>query len=248
MNSPTIDSLLQKRKTRRIDDSGNPESARRRLPISKLIAENFSVFDQLRLHLFHPDKFADYYATSKRARKLVDCLADLGWICTAGITPKWWITSELSQELRWYLQGGWLEEYAYCAHLAAGAEEAYYGQKIEWRVGEVLGNNEIDVLARKGDVLSFTSCKSIQSEQKAGMATAITRFLTEADYWDTHFANNQGRVLLVVTADFIDEIRNSRHRYPMVLARASVMSVDVLGLEDLAWERLVEKVAQHWMA
>jgi len=145
-----------------------------------------------------------------------------------------------------YIKGGWLEEYVYCAHVQAGVDEASYGQAVEWRVGDVIGNNEIDVIARRGDKLSFTSCKTQDPYLLAGSTKQITGFLTEVDYWDTHFADNSGKLLLVVTADFIDEMKQNRHRYPLIYARASVLNIDVIGLEDLAWERIVCRVEKHW--
>ncbi|MBK6744821.1 MAG: hypothetical protein IPG66_18450 [Hydrogenophilales bacterium] len=70
--------------------------------------------------------------------------------------------------------------------------------------------------------------------------------LTETDYWNIHFADDQGRALLVVTADFLDEMHNNRPRYPQLLARATILEVTLAGLETLRWERLVEMIEKHW--
>lgn len=242
----SIDGLLAERKTRRIGNHGKHEGAYQRLDISKLIAKNFEGFDAVRTHLMHPAQFRSIRHPSKDVATMISLLSDLGWVKASSSAHTWKLTDDLDVDVRWYLQGGWLEEYVYCAHVKAGVDEAFYGQRVEWTVGEVFGKNEIDVVARRGDVLSFTSCKTQHPEQKQGVATALTRFLTEADYWDTHFADNRGKVLLVVTADFIDEMHRNKHRYPTVLARASILDVEMVGLEDIRWEKLVDRIDAHW--
>lgn len=244
-NDISIDELLAQRKTRRVGNNGSHADALRRLDISKLLAKNFEGFHTLRNHLLHADRFHSIRRPSRQVTSAIGLLKDLGWVRPAHHPGTWALASDLSADIRWYLQGGWLEEYVYCASLEAGADEAFYGQPVEWQVGDVTGKNEIDVIARRGDTLSFTSCKT-QHPHKQGAATALLSFLTEADYWDTHFADNKGKVLLVVTADFIDEIEQNRHRYPVILARASILDVEMIGLEDLGWERLVERINEHW--
>lgn len=238
----TIESLLARRNARRSGETKNKERARKWDQESKFLAEHFLWFDQLRAHLFHPHHFPTFDANAKTGA-ILRHLEALGWIERTGV--KTWSVTE-DPDIRSYLSGGWLEEYAFLAHEAAGADEVYFGQEIEWRVGDVVGKNEIDVIARRGDVLSFTSCKTIQADKTQGHMAQLRGFVTETDYWNIHFADDQGRALLVVTADFIDELNGNAHRYPQLMARASILNVTVAGLESLAWPRLVESIKAHW--
>jgi len=241
----SIDELLERRNTKKVGQAKKHDEAKSRLEISKLIAENYEGFNVLRKHLIHPKSQPKIVDSSRQVKFVINTFADLGWIaqeknCT------WRFTKGTDSKEFAFVKGNWLEEYVFCAHLQAGVDEASYGQEIEWQVGDVTGKNEIDVIARRGDRLSFTSCKAKSPFLSQGATTEISGFLAEVDYWDTHFSNNQGKLLLVITADFIDEMQNNRHRYPQVVARASILNVDMIGLEDLGWDRLVGKICQHW--
>lgn len=238
----TVESLLARRNARCSGETKNKEKARLRGQETKFLVENFLWFDRLRAHLYHPDHFP-IFDVSAEASDLTRRLENLNWIERTGVRT-WAVTED--SNIRSYLSGGWLEEYAFLAHEAAGADEVYFGQEIEWRVGDVLGKNEIDVIARRGDVLSFTSCKTIQADKSQGHMAQLRGFVTETDYWNIHFADDRGRALLVVTADFIDELNGNAHRYPQLMARASILNVTVAGLESLAWPRLVESIKAHW--
>lgn len=242
MDSSTIDNLLSKRKARRIGETGDKELARSRSSVSRFLAEHFTAYDRLRGHLLHPEHFP-IYETASACDEITQYLEDLYWINRTGVRT-WTLKDDF--EIRSYLSGGWLEEYAFLAYEAAGTDEVYFGQKIEWKVGSVVGKNEIDVIARRGDTLSFTSCKTIQTGKTQGHMAQLRNFLTEADYWDIHFAGDNGRALLIVTADFIDEMSGNSHRYPQLMARASILDVSVAGLESLAWAKLVQLIKEHW--
>lgn len=238
----TINSLLNKRKTRLIGRHGNQFLAKKRLMASRFIAENYVNFDILRNHLFHP-KHNPVIKNPRKIKRVIQFLKKQGWIINKG-ENKWTVNSKA--KINTYLSGGWLEELVYFAHLEAGCDEAYFGQTVQWRVNEVVGQNEIDVIARRGNVLSFTSCKTIGAYKSSKHMSQLRKFLTETDYWNIHFANDQGRALLVVTADFIDELRNHQHRYPQLLSRSTILDVTVLGLERLKWPLLVEAIDSHW--
>ncbi len=239
-----IDNLLSRRQTKRAGISGNAVQANDRIELSKFLAEHFVAFDPLRNHLFHPEHAHTLgEAETQSAKRVLKRLHDLNWIVPGKYRT--WRPTNLGDS-RAYLSGGWLEELAFCAHEAAGVDEASFGQEVEWRVNDVTGKNEIDVIARRGELLSFTSCKTIQPQKSQGKNTTLRGFLTETDYWNIHFANDEGRALLVVTADFYDEMRRNQHRYPELLARASILEVSLIGLEELHWDRLVERVHQHW--
>jgi hypothetical protein len=241
----SVDELLAKRNTARIGKFGSHEVALKNLELSKLIANNYEGFNTIRKHLIHSRDLPSISRPTKNVLSAIDLLSDLGWIKPNG-AGRWLFTGDTAGKEFAYIKGNWLEEYVYCAHIHAGVDEAFYGQEIEWNVGDVVGKNEIDVIACRGNKLSFTSCKTQNPFPSNGTTNHITGFLTEVDYWDTHFAEGKGRLLLAVTADFIDEMENNRHRYPLVVARASVLNVDLIGLENLRWDKLTEKIEQHW--
>jgi hypothetical protein len=174
---------------------------------------------------------------------VTDRLACLGWIERQG-SHGWTIPD--ASGMRPYLNGGWLEELVFCAYQAAGVDEACYAQKVEWEVNGIIGRNEIDVMARRGDLLSFASCKTIGSATGQLPIDKARHFLTEADYWNIHFADDHGRAMLVLSADLVDELRGNRHRYPSLLARASILEVALTGLEQFEWDALVSAIRAHW--
>ena len=237
----TIDQLLAQHDARRGKKAGDKQAAHARAEHSRFIAKHFVLYDHLRAHLFHPHQHP-IVAFSQQENHLPEYFHKLGWIKPAG-NQRWRVSND--DDIRVYLSGGWLEELVFLAHEAAGADEVYFGQDIEWTVNNIHGKNEIDVIARRGDVLSFTSCKAIRPEKSAAHMEQLRGFLTETDYWNIHFANDKGRALLVVTADFMDEY-NKSHRYPSLAARAFVLCVDMAGLEQMQWDRLVQAIEQHW--
>lgn len=244
MQPITIDSLLRQRQARRSGRKSSAEAARSRLDQSKYLADNFATYDKLRAHLFHPRDFP-YIQSPEYSDAVASTLEGLSWIERTGANT-WALTA--NGEIRTYLSGGWLEEYAFLAVEAVGADEAYYGQEIEWQVDNVKGKNEIDVIARRGSVLSFISCKTIQVNKSQGHMAQLRGFVTETNYWNQHFANDQARALLIVTADFVDELRGNACRYPQLVARASILDVSIASFEDLSWEKLTKAVSDHWGA
>jgi hypothetical protein len=44
----------------------------------------------------------------------------------------------------------------------------------------------------------------------------------------------------------VDEEQGLKQRYPQLLARASILHVDVSGYEELEWNRLLETIENHW--
>ena len=157
----TIDELLAQRDVRRGDKTGDKQLARSRAVHSQFIAKNFEVFERLRAHLFHPHHHP-IFTLAQTAQALTAYFEQIGWIKPAG-NQRWRISNDDS--IRVYLSGGWLEELVFLAHEEAGADEVYFGQEIYWVVNGIEGKNEVDVLARRGDVLSFTSCKAIRPDK-----------------------------------------------------------------------------------
>jgi hypothetical protein len=143
----------------------------------------------------------------------------------------------------WVLAGLWLESYIHSAIIEAGADESLFNQKIEWMVDDVRGINEIDVLARKGNQLIMVSCKAVKPPPDDGRATELREYLFEAHYWNLHFANQTGKAALVTTADLIAEHpKGDVERFPPLTKQAEILDVVLIGVEDLEWDRLVERL------
>lgn len=238
----TIASLLAPHHTYLTDHTGDKSQARTRAPLTRLLAARYPAWDSLRRHLFEP-----HHHPSLRRNEGVMALAkqleQQGWIVRS--QPGCYQTADLCNEDSVYLRGGWLEEYAWLAYEAAGCDEVYFAQKVRWHVGEVAGENELDVIARRGKQLSFASCKSLKP-----MATAnhdkLRDFSNELLSWDMHFSATEAKTLLITTADLLDETRHRTERFPTIKTRAQVYDMDVLGLEDMAWHRFVQAVDLHW--
>ena len=222
--------------------SGDVTKAQGRLELTRFLVDHFEEFDEIRHHLFHPHQHRTVLNPSK-ANAIIKFLLDQGWIKSSG-DNSWVLISDA--DLRLYLAGGWLEELAYFAHKEAGADEIYFGQKVLWEVNGVTGHNEIDVIARRGEVLSFTSCKTIGTVKSPKHTSQLRQFITETDYWNIHFADDKGKALLIVTADFIDELNDKQHRYPQLLSRSTILDVSIAGLESLRWSSLVKTINEHW--
>jgi len=149
---------------------------------------------------------------------------------------------------RRFMTGGWLEELAWLAAVEAGADEAYYSQLVGWDVDGYSGENEIDVIFRKGERLGFVSCKALRSslassdrKHRARMMDAVH----EADNLADHFGEPGERVGVLVTTDLFDEDSGSA-RYEALMGKAAVLDVRVIPLEDIGWNRLVD-VMQYLM-
>ena len=153
-----------------------------------------------------------------------------------------------SMDARRFVTGGWLEELAWLAAMEAGADEAYYSQMIGWEVKGYTGENEIDVIFRRGDRLGFVSCKALRStltssdrKHRARMMDAVH----EADNLADHFGRPGERVGVLVTTDLFDDESGSP-RYEALMGKAAVLDVRIIPLEDMAWQQLVG-IMRHLM-
>lgn len=244
-SSSSIEGLLGRRGARLHGSGGNQALARKRADVSRLLAHGYEAWDRLRSHLFNPQDHPRLMA-SEATRVLASKLMARGWIKPASRDGSTWGLDQADEDTERYLRGGWLEEYVWLAHLEAGCDEACFGQQVEWTVDTVIGRNEIDVIARRGEVLSFTSCKCVKPRH-ASHNERLREFINEVGYWDWHFADREARGLLVTTADLLDEMQHNAARYPTLMARAKVLDVGMAGLEHLGWERLVQSVRAHWL-
>ncbi|SDH79984.1 hypothetical protein SAMN05421742_11333 [Roseospirillum parvum] len=167
-----------------------------------------------------------------RARNLVSC-------------PQPWA--------RAYLTGAWLEEFAALAARAGGADEVFFSQRVAWWASSRPADggprkriNEIDVIARRGGVLSFTSCKALTPIYDGADRQHIRDSMLEADYWRSHFLGGDGRAVLLVATDLIDEVRQNRPRCPGLFDVARVVEVDFLGSDLPGFEAVAEAYRRHW--
>lgn len=178
-------------------------------------------------------------------RRLLDRMVSAGLIIRSGRKGSYSFRSPAAKR---YLTGGWLEELGWLAMVAAGADEACFGQQIEWNLDGHQGRNEIDVIGRRGNILSFVSCKTAAARHRGDRRTTakFTDFLHETHYWDLHFAAGDARAMLLVTTDLIDEAKGDRPRSELLFTRATVLDVDLIGRDAFDWSRLVNAMRDHW--
>jgi hypothetical protein len=248
MNS--IESLLKRRNAWLKSIHGDEKIAEAHSVLSRLIAENYDVFEKLRDHYF---KATDAYVRRDNADPEPE--PDYGAEFIAEFTKHHMIhktehgTWVCDVKSRRYLSGGWLEELAWLAAMEAGADEASFGQVIGWEVKGFTGENEIDLIARKDDRLCFVSCKAFRSDldmhdrkQRHRLMDAVH----EADNLADHFGRNGEKVAVLVTTDLYDEIKDSP-RYLALMGKAAVLDVRIIALEELTWEKLVQALRDLWI-
>lgn len=243
----SIKSLFARRNTQLLGESGDKSLALSRLDLSKMLARSYKSYNSLRLHLESQSDRRDARKYEKNAEitEIIKELINRDYIKKIARDQYKYI----NHDARSYLAGGWLEEYIFCAMLETDPDEVLYQQKVQWQVGEVEGKNEIDVMARKGDILSLISCKASHWNYRShiqGDRDKLKMFLLETDYWDTHFSDGNGRAVLVVTQDLIDEANNHKKRSPTIFARADILNVDIVSLDFFQWDMLVDRLKKHW--
>lgn len=209
----------------------DPERSR----LTKRIAAEYSSFEDLRDALLErrPVCLRDIHTP------LLCLISNIGFAERVGET---WLAT--GAEARRYLSGGWLEEYVSLAVAELGAEEVYTSQKVQWRVKDFLGENEIDVLARFGDTVFMCSCKTLKSSLEANnvrMRERLMQSLHEADNLADHFTPSGGVVALAVTTDLFDE-ETDGHRYQQLHGKAAALGVHLITLEHMPWPRLLERL------
>jgi Domain of unknown function (DUF1887) len=242
MESHSIESLLKRRNAWLKSIHGDEKKARERAQLLQIIAQRYADFEKLRDHYF---KTTDAYTRRDNAdidpepTDNLDLVAafrenQLIHMCEYG----YWICDVSSKR---FLAGGWLEELAWLAAMEAGADEASFGQVLGWKVKDFTGENEIDLIARKGERLCFVSCKAFRSELDMHDRKHRHRLMDavhEADNLVDHFGRGGEKVAVLVTTDLFDEIKNSP-RYLALMGKAAVLDVKLIALEDLGWNKLV---------
>ncbi len=241
MNSSTINGLLKQRNAWLKDIRGSEVDARQREGLSRLIAENYTRFESLRDMLFNLAN-----ATTREEQEVIYDNPQMAHLLSHMEMAKLIQEGQLGgvavdTKARRYLSGGWLEELAWLAAVEAGAEEAIFGQVVGWEVKGYTGENEIDLIMRKGGKLAFVSCKALRSEldiQDRKHRNRLMDAVHEADNLADHFGQQGEKVAVVVTTDLFDEMKKTP-RYQALMGKAAVLDVRVIALEDLAWDKLV---------
>ena len=239
---PDIGELLKERGAFLKGCAGNVGAVRERAPLLKLIGDNYTVFEPLRDQLMQRAGVPlDAELSEPAARMLLELRK--AWLVNQAedcYTPS-------GAEGRRFLSGGWLEELAYLAAMEAGADEAVFSQCVGWRVKDFSGENEIDVILRKGERLAFISCKALQSRFDPANRKHRNRLmdaLHEADNLGDHFGRPGDRVGVLVTSDLYDEFRDNQPRYQALMGKAAVFDVRIIPLEELRWEHLVPAIGE----
>ena len=238
----TIEHVLRKRGAWLKGTKGDERTATARAALSRLIGADYGKFESLRDALLRIEFAASPAALAELAQTL-DSVALLDKMLDAELlnqTPSGHFV--VDTKAKRYLTGGWLEELAWLAAISAGAEEAIYGQVVGWQVKGFTGENEIDLIMRRGDELSFVSCKALRSELDINDKKHRNRLMDavhEADNMADHFGERGEKVAVLVTTDLYDEVRDTA-RYQALMGKAAVLDVQLIALEELGWDRLVE--------
>ncbi len=237
---PSIAELLRERGAWLKSCGGDVNETLRRAELLRLIGNAYVEFESVRDALLNGPGLAGEQLDnlSEAQRNMLAALADEGFLHqhdAGGLRA----AHALSRR---FLSGGWLEELAWLAGMHAGAEEGIFAQCVGWEVKGFRGENEIDVILRKGGRLAFISCKALQSDFDSSNRKLRGRLmdaLHEADNLGDHFGRPGDRVGVLVTSDLYDELRNDRPRYQALMGKAAVFDVRIIPLEELQWELLV---------
>jgi hypothetical protein len=244
MSGTTIESLLSKRSAWLKGQGGDRALALNRAGLTRRIADEYPVFERLRDALLDLGAAGAPFPFDHRDHhRLVLDLKTHGLVKDhkRGLTAA-------HVESRKFLSGGWLEELAFLAAHQAGASETLFGQTVRWKVGDYSGENEIDLIARQGDLLSFVSCKALRSTLESEDRKQRNRLmdaLHEADNLADHFGRPGERVGVLVTTDLFDEMRGVP-RYTALMGKAAVLDVRIIPLEELGWSKLVGVMSELW--
>jgi Domain of unknown function (DUF1887) len=249
MESVTIKDLLERRGAWLKGPAGDQETASARSALTKKIANNYMLFEQVRDRIFRATE-----AFMRHLEIVPETLDGEGHSLVADMLEHGLLIHEkhghevCEVQGKRYLSGGWLEELAWLAAVEAGACEAVFGQVIGWAVRDYTGENEIDLIARRNGILGFVSCKALRSEldmQDRKHRHRLMDAVHEADNLADHFGRPGERVAVLVTTDLYDEMRDAP-RYNALMGKAAVLDVRIISLEELGWDKLVVAFRELW--
>ena len=249
MEKLSIGSMLERRGAWLKGESCNVAGALARSSVTRAIGEHYLQFERVRDAVLAPAlsdgirAVESLHELSAAEREMLDLLVVQQLIKGEGATLN--VADAFSRR---YLSGGWLEELAWLAAIEAGAEEAVYGQVLKWKVEEYTGENEIDLIARRGNRLAFVSCKALRAEldmQDRKQRNRLMEAVHEADNLADHFGRDGERVAVLVTTDLHDELKGAP-RYLALMGKAAALDVRLISLERLNWQALVAAIAELW--
>jgi hypothetical protein len=249
MEGHSIEALLAARGAWLKGDTGDQDEAIGRKPLTRMIADHYGTFEQVRDRIFRATE-----SFMRHVEIIPETLSDEGHALVAEMLNHRVVVKEEHGHAicevagRRYLSGGWLEELAWLASQDAGAEEAFYGQVIGWSVKGFSGENEIDLIMRKGGNMGFVSCKALRSQLDMHDRKQRNRLMDavhEADNLADHFGRPGDGVAVLVTTDLHDEIRGVP-RYNALMGKAAVLDVRMISLEDLGYDTLVAALRKMW--
>ncbi|HMT13762.1 MAG TPA: hypothetical protein PKE19_03330 [Aestuariivirga sp.] len=242
MAETSLKALLERRGAWLKGVPGDHDRALARANLTRLIADDYLRFEQVRDRIFRATE-----AFMRHVEIIPETLTPEEHILVAelvnnGLVVRGADGHEICDTAgRRYLSGGWLEELAWLAAMAAGADEAVYGQILAWTVRGYSGENEVDLIIRRGETLAFVSCKALRSELDITDRKHRNRLMDavhEADNLADHFGQPGERVAVLVTTDLFDEMRGVA-RYNALMGKAAVLDVRIIPLEELGWDKLV---------
>jgi hypothetical protein len=250
MNTASIEALLASRHAWLKGDSGNMEEALSRAEVTRFISNNYPLFEQVRDRIFRATD-----AFMRHVEILPETLSPEGHLLVQKLLKHKLVIHHDKQGHdiceatgKRYLSGGWLEELAWLAARDAGADEAFYGQVIGWSVKGFTGENEIDLIMRKGATLGFVSCKALRSgfdNTDKKHRNRLMDAVHEADNLLDHFGKPGERVAVLVSTDLFDELKG-QPRYMALAGKAAILDVRIISLEDMGFDRLVNALNSMW--
>ncbi len=249
MDKPSIEALLSHRGAWLKGDTGDQDAALQRATLSRMVANNYPLFEEVRDRIFRATD-----AFMRHVEIIPETLGKDGHALVAEMLRQRMVIEEehghaiCEVQGRRYMSGGWLEELSWLAAMEAGAEEAFYGQVIGWEVKGFHGENEIDLIMRRGSTLGFVSCKALRSELDMHDRKHRNRLMDavhEADNLADHFGRPGERVAVLITTDLIDELKNAP-RYNALMGKAAILDVRLISLEDLAYGKLIAAFESMW--
>jgi hypothetical protein len=247
MTGPTIESLLQVRGAWLKGEPLPTAPVKDRATLTRVIASNYAAFEKTRDWIVTTTDLYLRGLPEPMRPELVDAIRLAEDICQYGMAFKDASGRFICEsEGRRYLTGGWLEELAWLAAIEAGAEEAYFGQNVGWKVQAYSGENEIDLIMRRGSHLAFVSCKALKSEldiQDRKHRNRLMDAVHEADNLADHFGRQGDSVGVLVTTDLIDENRG-QVRYNALMGKAAVLHVRIIPLEELDFDKLTHALQE----
>jgi Domain of unknown function (DUF1887) len=250
MSGQTIESIL---KTRGAWFKGQqPQVAKvwGRAELTKTISHNYRLFEEVRDRVLkNTDDFIRHIeiapsTVSTEAAQLLEAMLDMKLILKEEHGH-----AICEAEGRRYLSGGWLEELAWLAAIGGGVDEARFGQVVGWSVKGYVGENEIDLIMRKGSALAFVSCKALRSELDMHDKKHRNRLMDavhEADNLADHFGRAGDRVAILVSTDLIDEEKGAA-RYNSLMGKAAVLDVRIIPLEEMGYDSLSAALGSLWV-